>query len=341
MLEGERPLELQAGQRALLVEHLARHREPALSRQVEQRRRPAQRARQGREPWPGLGGQREDGEEATLAARTQAVRRPAVRSEDVVRLGRLGVQGGVVAVGWRRLRRSGVEERPHGGEERRPVQADRRPARDPALTLHERPALIEHRLGLAPRPGGVLETRGGSAPAGQSPPSGPRPRHRGPVADREEDPDVPHGHEAWGRRRQRADPGPHHPAEEWVAAVRGCADPACELRRIGGLVHEDDLERDARGEARQKSVEGPRHRLALLRREEFRVEEGEAPREPQAAVGQHVDRARVHPPPWQQLGERRRVGVQGRDGLVGPGVHESAPQRGLGGAGLGPAIRDG
>ena len=104
MLEGERPLELQAGQRALLVEHLARHREPALSRQVEQRRRPAQRARQGREPWPGLGGQREDGEEPTLAARAQAVRRPAVRSEDVVRLGRLGVQGRVVAVGWRRLR---------------------------------------------------------------------------------------------------------------------------------------------------------------------------------------------------------------------------------------------
>ena len=95
------------------------------------------------------------------------------------------------------------------------------------------------------------------------------------------------------------DPGPDHRAEQWVAAVRGCTDPARELRRIGGLGHEDDLERDARGEARQQSVEGPRHRLALLRREEFRIEEGEAPREPQAAVGQHVDRARVHPPPWQ------------------------------------------
>ena len=69
LLEGERPLELQAGQRPLLVEHLTRHREPGVSRQIEQRGRPARRARQGREPRPGLGGQREHGEEAAVQRR--------------------------------------------------------------------------------------------------------------------------------------------------------------------------------------------------------------------------------------------------------------------------------
>ena len=87
------------------------------------------------------------------------------------------------------------------------------------------------------------------------------------------------------------------------------------------------------GEPREQPVERPRQWLPLLQGEELGVEEGQPPREPETAVREDMDGVSLDPPPWEEVAEGRRVGVERRDTIVRPGGHPRPQRPGAGGAG--------
>ena len=214
LLEGQRALELEPGDGALLVQDVAGHREPERPREVEEAPGAAHRARERHQARPRLRGQREEGEDPPFEARAQPGRRPPIGPERVVRLGGLGVERPVVAVAGRRLGAARVEERPHGGQEPRAVEPRRRDPRDPALALDQHPAGRERGLRVAPRAGRLAVGRRAAGPAREPTPSRAAARRGRPVPERQDAGELAHGRGRGRGRGQRREARAGHRVEE-------------------------------------------------------------------------------------------------------------------------------
>ena len=320
LLEGERPLELEPRDGALLIEDMAGHGEPERAREVEEAAAAADRARERHQARPRLRGQRQQREDPPLHLGAQPGRCPSIGPERVICLGGLGVECPVVAVPGRRLGAARVEERPHGGDDPRAVEPLRHDSRDAALALNQHPAGREGGLRVAPRAGRIAGRRRAARPAREPTPSRAA-AHRGrPVAERQDGGELAHGRGRGGGRTECRQPCAGHRVEERGVAVWRRR-PLGETPAPARLAYEDDLERDPGRQPREQAVERSRHRLPLLGSEELGVEERKPPREPDAAIREDMDRVGLHPAPGQEVAERRGVGVERRDRLVRPRMH--------------------